>query len=60
MTIERRNKLNKLWPYSHNDETTWKYIDCKIVGSREKGTIKITNWIKNPDFKYAHLDKLRD
>ena len=41
------------WPWSCNDITTWKYIDCHVS---ERNGITVFKWILNPDFAYAHLD----
>lgn len=49
-----KEKLSLLWPYLYHDKNTWKYIDVRISDSPfKKDRIK---WIKNPNFKYSHLD----
>ena len=50
----KKEKLSLLWPYLYHDKTTWKYIGLRISNSPfKKDKIK---WIKNPRFKYTHLD----
>lgn len=50
-----RPKLKMLWPYKHDDVTTWKYLDCVLSGEYCRRKI-VHRWILNPDFKYKHLD----
>ncbi len=52
---KKANCLPMLFPYNHEDKTTWPYLDCKIAEhGREK---RIASWVKNPNFKYGHLIK---
>lgn len=45
-----KSKLQyKYWRYKYTDKSTWKYLACSIRDG------KIT-WMRNPEFKYLHLD----
>lgn len=55
MMKKKDNVLPMLFPYKHDDKTTWPYIDCNIYDNGEMR--KVSSWVKNPDFKYGHLIK---
>ena len=55
--MKNKNKLRMLWPYNYHDRSTWKYIDLVLYGEKKDNNSKVSSWILNPDFKYAHLDK---
>ena len=42
--------LHRLWPWNCEDETTWMYSDYKA--KKVNGVPVITEWIRNPNFKY--------
>lgn len=52
------SKLQLIWPYSHEDKTSWKYIDFQTTKSDDNKTL-FKKWIRNPGFKYKYLDKPR-
>ena len=56
----KQKKLSTLWPYKHEDKTTWKYIDfengVRVINGRD--ILYVKKWIKNPDFAYAKYDRL--
>jgi hypothetical protein len=58
--IVQQKKIALLWPYREDDQTTWKYLTC-ITGRNDRSKQKkFIKWVKNPMFKYAHLDPHKD
>lgn len=51
-------KLSLLWPYSHEDKTTWKYSGF-IIERLGDGKLGFKRWVLNPNFKYGYLEKRR-
>lgn len=47
--------LPRLWKYRPDDITTWAWLECLV--SRSDLRPPIIQWVKNPEFKYAHLMK---
>lgn len=50
------SNLQKLWPYSHEDKSTWKYINFETFLNKDNKLV-FKKWILNPDFKYRSYDK---
>lgn len=48
--VQKINPLPRLWPYNPIDEDTWMYSDFKVKNIN--GDKIITEWIKNPRFKF--------
>lgn len=51
-------EYKKLWTYNPHDMTTWKYLDFVMTGTLKSRTAHAKFWILNPEFKFAHLDKV--